>query len=204
LQVSGTSLYRPDGNVNYGAAMTQAAAARPDARERILEAACAIAAERGPGKISIEAVAARAGLSKGGVLYHFRAKADLLAAVVQSHVERCAHAVDEKLAAGAGPNALAEALVAAHREEDRAARPPASGVLAAIADNPDLLDPLRAHHSGTARRLGSESADPDLATIVYLALEGLKAHRLFGFDAVSCRREDALLARMDRLLREGG
>ncbi len=40
--------------------------------------------------------------------------------------------------------------------------------------------------------------------IVYLALEGLKAHRLFGFDAIGCRREDALLARMDRLLREAG
>ena len=184
--------------------MTRAAAARSDARERILEAACALAAERGPGNISIEAVAARAGLSKGGVLYHFRAKTDLLAAVVQSHIDRSAREVDEKLAAAAGPNPLAEALVAAHREEDRTERPPASGVLAAIAQNPDLLDPLRAHHSGTAARLRAESADPDLATIVYLAIEGMKAHRLFGFDAVGAPGEDALLDRMDRLLRDAG
>ncbi|MBM9594576.1 TetR/AcrR family transcriptional regulator [Roseitranquillus sediminis] len=182
--------------------MTQTTATRPDARERILEAACALAAEFGPGNISIDAVAARAGLSKGGVLYHFRAKTDLLAAVVQSHIDRSAKAIDDEFAAAAGPNALAVALIAVHREEDSAGRPPAAGVLAAIAENPDLLDPLREHHSGIVNRLDSESADPDLATIVYLALEGLKAHRLFGFDATGCRSEKALLARMEQLLRE--
>ena len=41
-------------------------------------AAVALAREQGPGNISLDAVAARAGLSKGGLLYNFPTKAKLL------------------------------------------------------------------------------------------------------------------------------
>lgn len=42
-----------------------------DTKQRILDAAAEIARELGPGHLSLEAVATRAGVSKGGLLYHF-------------------------------------------------------------------------------------------------------------------------------------
>ena len=172
------------------------------ARKRIMDAAEEIALERGPGNISIEAVAARAGLSKGGVLYHFRTKADLLTALVSCHIESSRDLVEESLADHTGPNALAEALIQAHRRVRAEPLPAPSGVLAAVAEHPDFLDPLRAHHRETVERLRRESADAELAMVAFLALEGLKAQHLFGFDTLDGAQEDAVLARMVALLRE--
>ena len=196
-------LYRPDGIVNE-ATMNQSAEPRigsSDARNRIIAAAEALALERGPGNISIEAVAARAGFSKGGVLYHFRTKADLLEALVSCHIDASRDLVEESLARRSGPNALAEALIDAHRRMTAEPKPAPSGVLAAVAEHPDFLEPLRAHQKEVVARLRSESSDPDLATMSYLALEGLKALHLFGFDLLDPDEEEAVLARMISLLR---
>lgn len=177
---------------------------RPDARARILEAADALATERGPGNLSVESVAMRAGLSKGGVLYHFRTKAELLSALVDSHIEQSKLRVEQHMAGAAGrPNDLAEALVEAYREEKSYSAPPPSGILAAIAAHPDLLDPLRAHHYETLARLRQDSDDPDLAAIAFLAIEGMKAMHLFGFDIIGPQQQEAILNRMTSLLSSG-
>ncbi|WP_315654960.1 TetR/AcrR family transcriptional regulator [Amycolatopsis sp. PS_44_ISF1] len=47
---------------------------KPSARERVLDSYEVILIERGPLEITLEAVAARAGVSKGGLLYHFGSK----------------------------------------------------------------------------------------------------------------------------------
>ena len=171
-------------------------------RSRIMAAAEELALERGPGNISIEAVAVRAGMSKGGVLYHFRTKADLLAALVSRHIEASKARVEASLAQRASePNALAEALIDAHCRSRKGPISTQSGVLAAVAEHPDFLDPLRDHQKETVARLRRESADADLATIAFLALEGLKALHLFGFDLIDEADEDAALRRMKALLR---
>lgn len=48
--------------------------AKPSARERILGSYEVILADRGPVEITLDAVAAHAGVSKGGLLYHFGSK----------------------------------------------------------------------------------------------------------------------------------
>ncbi|MEV6911605.1 TetR/AcrR family transcriptional regulator [Amycolatopsis sp. NPDC051071] len=48
--------------------------AKPSAKERVLDAYEEILIEQGPGGVTLEAVAARAGVSKGGLLYHFGSK----------------------------------------------------------------------------------------------------------------------------------
>jgi len=48
-----------------------------DARDRILRAVRDLLADGGPSSVTLEAVADRAGLSKGGLLYHFPSKSAL-------------------------------------------------------------------------------------------------------------------------------
>jgi AcrR family transcriptional regulator len=50
----------------------------PDQRVRLFEAAIKVALERGYAHVTLDAVARQAGLSKGGLLYHFRSKAELI------------------------------------------------------------------------------------------------------------------------------
>ncbi|MEC3975667.1 TetR/AcrR family transcriptional regulator [Amycolatopsis sp. H20-H5] len=51
---------------------------KPSAKERILDAYEEILMDSGPGVITLESVAAHAGVSKGGLLYHFGSKDALL------------------------------------------------------------------------------------------------------------------------------
>ena len=60
---------------------------RPSSRQRILEAASELAHDVGASNISLDAVAERAGISKGGLLYNFPTKLELLQALVARHVE---------------------------------------------------------------------------------------------------------------------
>ena len=55
-------------------------------KELILEVAREIAAEKGVGQLTLEAVADRTGISKGGLLYHFPGKKELIIALMDSYV----------------------------------------------------------------------------------------------------------------------
>lgn len=54
---------------------------RPSNRPTIVDAALRVAERTGVGSITLEAVAAEAGLTKGGVIYHFPTKPELLAGI---------------------------------------------------------------------------------------------------------------------------
>ena len=61
--------------------------AYPSARAKILEAAEAVIRRDGVKRLSVDAVVAEAGISKGGFFYHFKTKDELLAALLQSVTE---------------------------------------------------------------------------------------------------------------------
>jgi AcrR family transcriptional regulator len=54
-------------------------------RDRIIEVAISVFAGRGFRSVSIDSIAAEAGVTRQGVLYHFSSKTDLLLAVLDQH-----------------------------------------------------------------------------------------------------------------------
>lgn len=143
-------------------------------RQKLLAAADELAREIGPGHMSLEAVAQRAGVSKGGLLYHFPSKSLLLEALVENHLRELNDALGRP---GAGDDA--ESLLTTYldlflREHERR-KPPPSGLMAALAENPNLLDPVRAFNRSFLDRITGTSADPAMAMIVFLALEGVRS-----------------------------
>lgn len=69
-----------------------------DAREDLFDAAIEVVAERGFGQASVDAIAARAGLSKGAVYWHFSSKDDLFFALLEERVDRAFIDMTEALA----------------------------------------------------------------------------------------------------------
>src|SRR6185503_1133094 len=61
---------------------------RPNSRGIVLDAADALVSEVGANHMSLDAVAARAGISKGGLLYLFPSKVALLQGMLERYVER--------------------------------------------------------------------------------------------------------------------
>lgn len=162
-----------------------AAMARPSARAKILAAAADIARDVGPANLSLDAVAARAGVSKGGLLYHFPAKLDLLKALVEDHLETFERGLRDHQAglACARANALRAYLdVTAADCEEQA--PPAAGVLAAIVQHPEMLEPIKRFKRQTLDRLKADAGDDATALMLFLVLEGIRSMKLFDADVL--------------------
>lgn len=65
--------------------MVQLRIMRPSSRTQILEAAIRVTEKEGITSLTLESVAVEAGLTKGGLLYHFRTREELLLAI-QRHL----------------------------------------------------------------------------------------------------------------------
>ena len=69
-------------------------APRGDTRARLLDAASAVVRREGAQALTLDAVAAEAGVSKGGLLYHFRSKRELLDGMLAGWLEEFASEIE--------------------------------------------------------------------------------------------------------------
>jgi AcrR family transcriptional regulator len=121
---------------------------RAPLRDLVVEAAVGLIESGGVATLTLEAVAAAAGVSKGGLLHHFRSKDALLTAVIQHHVD-VHEAQWLKLAGakGADDPALEAALIQGYlqRSFDGAATTylSARALFGIAAFNPALLEPVK-------------------------------------------------------------
>ncbi len=169
-------------------------------RAQILAAAAELAREKGAAHISIEAIAQRAGLSKGGLLYHFPRKSALIQALVTQHLAEIEAELDDVEAASGHrrTNAIARAFVQVHRRAGCHPKSKPEGILVAFAENPDLLDPVRAHEKRLIERIRNTAADRDLSLIALLVIGGIRALHLFEMSDLLAENE--YRAVLDRVL----
>jgi AcrR family transcriptional regulator len=174
-------------------------------RERILEAAEDVVLSDGVTCLTLEKAAARAGLSKGGVLYHFRTKDALVAAMV----ERLADRFDEGLRVHRGLRPERGEFARAYVEEcfaepvtddDLRVERVGAALIAAIASQPELLASLRASFAGWQREIEQDAADPVAATIARFAADGMWLCELFGIDGLTPAMRDAVRAAVLRMV----
>ena len=153
---------------------------------RILGAAERVVLRDGVGHLTLEAAAHEAGLSKGGVLYHFPTRDSLVAAMVTRIIEQFEEDIASYLPEAGTPEASAPGAFA--RAYVRSTLEPAApgeerlgaALLAAAAAEPDLLVPLQEAADGWQARLVDDGLDPTLATVIRLACDGLWLCDLFG------------------------
>jgi AcrR family transcriptional regulator len=182
---------------------------RPSSRERILKAAETVIARDGGGNLTLESVAAEAGISKGGLLYHFKTKNELILGLMRAHCDAVIGALEQEKAklGGAVRNELEAHLTAALRSEAEALNNRQTGValLAAIASQPEIVQSVACDFDDMEDKLwGKRSGlNPD-AAILWLAAEGLKFLQLIGHDPFLPGQRDAVVARLLELARERG
>jgi len=144
-------------------------------RDELLDAAEALLCEQGTQALTLSAVADRAGVSKGGLLYHFHTKE----ALVRGLVERLVEEYDALIASydTGGPGAYTRAFVEANfavvmdRDQSRLLRRWAT-VSAAAAD-PGLLAQVREAMHRWHDVDPADDPDPVAARMARLAAEGL-------------------------------
>ena len=160
-----------------------------DTRTRLLDAATDVLLHDGAQALTLDAVAKRAQVSKGGLFYHFPTKQALIAGMVDRLVARFTAAL---AAAGSEPGAATRVYLSASIPDtagpgepadadgsDEKERPAGIGddrttaaLFAAALVEPDALTPLREIYATWQRRLENDGIDPAVATAVRLAVDG--------------------------------
>jgi AcrR family transcriptional regulator len=143
-------------------------------REALLDAAECVLFERGTQAVTLAAVAERAGVSKGGLLYHFPTKE----ALIKGLVARVIQEFDDLIAAhddgtpGSYSRAYVEATFAVLADGEAASTRRRWSAITASAADPELIAPLR---EAMARWHRTDAGDPDPLSgmVARLAAEGL-------------------------------
>jgi AcrR family transcriptional regulator len=178
---------------------------RTGSRDKILAAAAELVSKIGAGRLTIEAVAKKAGLSKGGLLYNFPTKEALLQGMIQRLVDEVS-AEREALRAQAEPGRnlearlCAAALLKLHKGTTKAV---ANGMLAASAENPRLLEPVREVIRTNLENLKATSEDLEAALLGWLAIEGLNSLEMHNLSPFSGEEHERIVQAVNRLLRKG-
>jgi AcrR family transcriptional regulator len=168
------------------------------ARERVINAAVALAARDGVPALTLDAVAAEAGVSKGGLLYHFASKEALLAGIVESSIDGWqAEIRDEAKSDPERRGRAARAYVrAACGPDDDPTRELA--LLAAAALDPRSAQPWRS----AVRDWTAEDGDDVDLLLVRLAADGLWLARALHLYDLDAERIAAVTRRLIELTRE--
>lgn len=172
---------------------------RPNSREAMLDAAQDVVLEGGAGKLTLDAVAKRAGVSKGGVMYNFPTKEALLKAMVERVVEHNRHAHAQVTASlpdrpGRSLKAYVMNSVRALDVDDRVS----GALLAALNSDRALLVPVAEYFNGRFAKL-TQDVPFEQAALVYLATEGLWMQELLQLSPFTARQRAQMVRMLVRM-----
>src|SRR6266478_426110 len=177
---------------------------RRDSRESILQAAEAIVARRGPGRLTLETAANEAKVSKGGLFYHFRSKEALLEAMIRCSMQllETEHAKVAESLTGERNGKLKANIIGTLRHLE-GQRPVLTAVVAAIANDPKLVEPMRESFQndfqGLCKELNLRMED---VAVLFLASRGLLLMELLNLSFLTPSQIRKVTERMLQLVEE--
>ncbi|CAM3675495.1 TetR/AcrR family transcriptional regulator [Nocardiopsis rhodophaea] len=171
-------------------------------RDRILDALQDILIEEGNSAVTLEAVAAAAGVSKGGLLYHFPSKAALMTGLVKRLADR---AQDEFREATESEEGVVRTFLRTSIPESREEAELYWSIIAALRSKEDMSEEserlVRQLFDEWSRLLHEEVGDPVLAETIRLVGDGLYLSSIAGLSLpdtqVLTQLTDRLIAQVE-------
>ncbi len=173
-------------------------------RADLLQAAERIVETEGSKKLTLDAVARAAGLSKGGVLYHFPTKAALVEAMVRYHLDQMDEAMEQFIAEEPpGPGRVVRAWFHMHMQPCPVEAGVHLDMWSYISKEPTLLHLIGEHRARWLARIEQDGIDPPLATLLAFAAEGVWCAETFGPGPPTEEVKASVLAIVRRLTNVG-
>jgi AcrR family transcriptional regulator len=142
-------------------------------RKRILQAANQVVVRDGSNALTLDAVAREAGVSKGGLLYHFPSKEALISGMVEDLISEADQSMHDLQAADPKPErSWTRAYIKSCRlsgETDTIS----AALIPAAASDPSLLEPLRRYYESWQEKVDQDLGDTAKSTLIRMALDGL-------------------------------
>jgi len=177
----------------------------PNSQDAIVDAAEAVVLEGGAAHMTLAAVAAKAGVSKGGLLYHFPTKETLLKAMLDRRVQRYEELRKKKYAElAAEPARAVKAYILSTLDRDRKMDRIGAAILAAVAHDPSLLEPTRHDYQRRLAKLAPSGIRPERAAVIALAADGLRLLEILSLSPLEDGQRKEVIAEMLRLAADEG
>ncbi len=179
--------------------------ARPSSKEIILEAAEAIVLESGAVHMTLDAVAERSGVSKGGLMYNFPTKEALLEAMInrmRDRLNRLREKAREMLPRSSSNELMVEIRML--QGEFACDRRLGVALLAVAANHPTLT---RQINEEMRERFFSDIVSQDSfsrSAILYFAALGLHFHDLLNLSLIDNKKMKLVFEELLRLARQDG
>jgi AcrR family transcriptional regulator len=179
---------------------------KSNTRKKILDAASNVVLHHGPTGFTLDKVAKEAGVSKGGLLYHFPSKEDLLRGMVErmisdfesSVLDRIAHDPVEKgrfLRAYISETAVPPEAGSSQERRNRLQ----SALIAALAVDNRLLDPLRERYKMYHELIEKDGINPIDGTIIRLAADAMWLSALFDMPTLNEEMQEKVLEYLNKI-----
>lgn len=160
---------------------------RPSKRSFILMAAEQLVKQQGAAQLTFDRLSEETGISKGGLLYHFASKDDLVLAMMERLLESREKLRRELQSEFSGPDAEIKAMIMA-QANIRAARTGEgedelaldSAVLCAASNNRELLAPMRGRFAELLNDFDRSEMGGDKGRIAFFAVLGERLMQQLG------------------------
>jgi len=173
-------------------------------RDRILDSAEQLVSDEGARHLTLDAVAQAAGVSKGGLLYHFPSKDALLAGMIERHIDqlnaRCSF--ERSRLPEACTSTELKSWILAVLQPDRVREEAGAALLAAAANNPALLDGVRQRYAAHVAELEALGGGFARAAVILLAVDGLMLGEAWRVTPFTPEQRDRIVAELLRLTDE--
>lgn len=167
-------------------------------RTAAINAALVILDRDGPGGLTFDSLSRESGISKGGLLHQFKNKSAILEALLEHQMAHFSQ-VSEGLMAEFSQTRPAPVLatqLAVLREASRQPNSVALALIAALVENPALLQINRDIAAKSIADITAEAADPEMAMMRWAAARGLLLSGLFGLCPFTDKERDRMFERL--------
>jgi AcrR family transcriptional regulator len=163
-------------------AATKKPKSRSATREALLRAASQVVIDKGVEALTLDAVAKQAGVSKGGLLYHFPNKDALIGGMVEQLIqdfETVLQAEFDQDDAPGTPGHWVRAYIRATLRFSKQSLALIARLSSIAVDSPHVLKAAEIYEQQWRQRVETSGIDPTKATIILLATDGLWLSELF-------------------------
>lgn len=203
------AVYRPSGRLTTdrldGMLRAMVKTDTDEQRNLLLDAAERVVACKGLGCLTLGAVAAEAGFSKGGLLHHFSSKDKLIEALVMRSAEGwrgCYTSGYEE--AEPGPGRMVRGILghclADAESWTKDLQSSSSACFAALAQNPELIQPMRDAYNELLERVENDGLPPGVGAAIAAAVDGLWLYWVLGLADVNQDLVDRMRTALNNIL----
>ncbi len=171
-------------------------------RDRLIAATIDLLVEEGIGAVTLNAVAARAGVSKGGLQHHFSSKQELLEALsdqVLEHFKAQVAAVADADAESHGRNTRAYLRASADGFVESGERELWKAAMMLVMARPEFRTPYQQWESASLQQDVAQSGDPTHLLLCRLAADGLWLADLLGHRTIDPTQRAELVRQLEQM-----